>query len=390
MKLNARQCLLIAGLSMGIAASSTLAQVAPPPTQPAKEEPKYEPPVKQAAPAPSAKKETKSAEQQVGQPTITPAPSNKPSTKTQNLPTSTPYPKLIERDESGKVKRLTELPDILALRSNPTVGPKSVESIMPVLYGRRARFERIVIDNLDLYWMVTDGRMETVNLNDIKNMSQVAEMIKPLVGRTTLSQELQSRGILTRTQGGMNEYIVNEYKQAITTEIQFESDDALSEVMRFVLSDSIHETKQAYRALLAELSSQAADLVKETGLTSSGAMEIAKLQAPLDKDPEAQTNQLDTLDTALRGLDLEEAITLFTAMRNHRKNPDISPAIKRINVMHDRKVDTTGKGMEGTITYPDGREIDTRKLRDEHEKRMAVEQAEFEKQKAGKSANPDD
>ena len=389
MNLNARRCLQLTGLAIGIMSTSALAQVAPPPTKPAKEEPKYEPQPK-AAPqqAPTqAQQETKSAEQQATQPAAKP---QAPNTKTANLPTSTPYPKLIKKDENGKIVRLVEYPDLLALTSNPTVGQKSVDAILPVLYGRRARFERIVIDNLDLYWMVTDGRLDTVNLNDIKEMAQVAEMIKPLVGRTTLSQELQSRGILTRTQGGMNEYIVNEYKQAVTAEIQFESDDALSDVMRFVLQDSIHETVQAYKALVAEFISQADVLVKESGLTSSSAIALAELAEPLSEDREVQVAQLEAFDDAFRNLDIEEGITLLTAMRNKRNNPDISPAIKRPNVMHARKVDTSDSGMEGYIEYSDGRRISTEELERQYEERRAKEREEFEKQKENPQSTGDD
>ncbi len=386
MNLNARRCWLVAGLAVGVMGSSALAQVAPPPTEPVKEEPKYEAPAKVAAPAEPAAKPKPAIQPQVQRP----APSNQ-GTKLQNLPTSTPYPKLLAKDENGKIIRLTELPDILALRSNPTIGEKSVDAIMPVLYGRRARFERLLIDNLDLYWMVTDGRLETMNLEDIKNMTEIAEMIKPLVGRTTLSQELRNRGILTRTQSGMNEHIVNEYKQAVTTEIQFEAEDPLSEVMRFVLQDSIHETQQAYRAMVAEMSTKVGDLVKSAGLNSSAAMELAKLQRPLNKDKKSQQAELAELNQALRNLSLEEGIALFTEMRNQRKNPDISPAIHRINVMHDRKVDISDSdAMEGTIKYSDGRVIDTKKASEAYDAKLRKEKEALEKAKEGKNTNPDD
>ncbi|MDF1870923.1 MAG: hypothetical protein P1U30_11070 [Phycisphaerales bacterium] len=379
MKMNARRCWLMAGLAIGVLGNTTLAQVAPPPTQPTKEEPKYVPPTKESAPAKPA---AKPAMQQ-------PATTHKQDNRIATLPTSTPYPKLLAKDENGKIIRLTELPDILALRSNPTVGQKSVTAIMPVLYGRRARFERMVIDNLDLYWMATDGRIETMSLSDIDNLTKTSEMIKPLVGRTTLSQELQSRGILTRTQAGMNEHIVNEYKQGVTAEIQFEAEDPMSEVLKFVLEDSIHETNQAYRAMVAELSIQVGDLIKELGFTSSAAMEVAQLQRPLNEDRDTQIAELAELDEALRKLDLEEGIALFTAMRNQRKNPDISPAIHTIDVMHDRKVDISdSKAMQGTITYPDGRVVNTSEAAAQHNEKLKKEAEELEKQKEGKTSQP--
>jgi len=364
--------------------SSALAQVAPPPTEPTKEEPKYEAPAKVAAPAQPAAKPT--AQPQIKQPA-----SSSGGTQVQNLPTTTPYPKLLSKDENGKILRLTELPDILAMRSNPTIGNKSVDAIMPVLYGRRARFERLLIDNLDLYWMVTDGRIETMSLEDIKSMAEIAEMIKPLVGRTTLSQELRNRGILSRTQSGMNEYIVNEYKQGVTAEIQFEAEDPLSEVMRFVLQDSIHETQQAYRAMVAEMSTKVGDLVQNSGLSSSAAMKLAKLQRPLNENKETQRAELAELDSVLRGLSLEEGIMLFTEMRNMRNNPDISPAIRRLDVMHDRKIDISDSdAMQGTITYPDGRVLDTKKAAAAYDEKIRKQNEAFEKEKESKQVNPDD
>lgn len=367
MKINTHRCCLIAGLAVGILSTTAMAQVAPAPTKEPKEEAKYQP-----------AKEKKPANTKIpkGVPIPQGGTSASGNSDAASLPTSTPYPKLIQKDENGKIIRLIELPDILALRSNPTVGNKSVKAIMPVLLGRRARFERIVIDNLDLYWMASDGRIETINLNDIQNMAQTAEMIKPLVGRTTLSAELRNRGILTRTQGGMNEHIVNEYKQAVTAEIQFEAEDPLSEVMRFVLLDSIHEPIQAYKAMIAEASSQIASLVKETGLTSSAAMELAKLERPLSTDPEAQSAELAELDAAFRKLDVEEGMTILTAMRNNRKNPDISPAVREINVMHDRKIDISdSNAMQGTVTYADGRKIDTKKAAAAYDEKLKEEEA---------------
>lgn len=381
MKINTHRCCLIAGLAVGILSTSALAQVAPAPTKEAKEEAKYQP-------AEEKKPNNMNAPKSVPIPQGgTKASGN---SNAASLPTGTPYPKLIQKDENGKIIRLIELPDILALRSNPTIGNKSVKAIMPVLLGRRARFERIVIDNLDLYWMASDGRIETINLNDIQNMAQTAEMIKPLVGRTTLSAELRNRGILTRTQGGMNEHIVNEYKQAVTAEIQFEAEDPLSEVMRFVLLDSIHEPIQAYKAMIAEASSQIASLVKETGLTSSAAMELAKLDRPLSTDPETQSAELAELDAAFRKLDVEEGMTILAAMRNNRSNPDVSPAVREINVMHDRKIDISDtNAMQGTIDFADGRHLDTRKAAAAYDKKIQ-EQEEARKNPQNKVESEDD
>ncbi len=216
-------------------------------------------------------------------------------------------------------------------------------------------------------------------------------MIKPLVGLTSLSKELRNRGILTRTQGGMNEHIVNEYKQAISAEIQFGSDAPMGEIMKFILEDSMHETRQAYKALIAESSTKAATIIKELELTSSAANTLAELQRPLNQDPETQRAELAEFDEAFRQLSYEEGIEILTAIRNKRKNADYSPMVHEINVLHSRKLDISDKDtFEGTIEYNDGRKFTTKELREKHEDRVKAELEQVEKEKAGNTTNDDD
>ncbi len=371
MKLNTM--LVAAGLAMGLSTASTLAQVAPPPTQPAKEQPAYTPP---PAPKPAATPEAKPAAKPSATPT---APKSKPAVNSnqnrgdsEKLPINVPYPKLAQKGPDGRVMRLRQLPDIAALRSNPNVGPKSVERIMPIVYSRRYRMELMVIDNLDLYWALSGGLIANMNMSDISQMTKAAEMIKPLVGSTTLSQELQNRGILTRVQGGMNQYIVREYKKAITDEIQvLEGENGLAEVMRFILDDSLHETQITYNSMLAEAISQISKLVDETGATSEAAQALHVFEKALDEDPGQQFEDIQAFDAAFRKLPYEEAMEIFKAMRQHREFPTLSPTVKEINVLHDRKK-VTPSGFELLAKDPNtGRVVDTRE-RDEDGKPLVT------------------
>ncbi|MDF1809672.1 MAG: hypothetical protein P1U42_08250 [Phycisphaerales bacterium] len=357
MNLNTRfrkkTLLIISGLALGFASSSTLAQVAPPPTKPAKEQPDYKPAPK-ATPKPAAKPA---------------APKPKPAmnaTRSRgdvvNLPITVPYPKLAKKGPDGRILRLRQLPDIAAMRSNPNIGPKSVEKIMPIVYSRRYRMELKIIDNLDLYWQLTGGLLENMNMSDITEMSQAAEMIKPLIGETTLSQELLNRNILTRVQGGMNQYIVREYKKAITDEIQvLEGEKGLEEVMRFVLEDSIHETINTYNAMIAEALSQISTLVEDTNAQSSEAIALRGMEKPLSDESIRQFEDLQIFDSAFRKLPYEEAMAIFQAMREAREFPSLSPTVQKINVLHDRKI-VSDSGFELLAKDPkSGRVIDTRK-----------------------------
>jgi hypothetical protein len=366
MKLDTRTIAALAGLVMSIGATPALAQVAPPPSEkPAEETPAAEP-----APETQAQPETRP----VNQPRVTSRPAG-----VKQLNTDVPYPKLASKGEDGKIIRLAELPGIVALKANPNVGESAVDRIMPILYGRRARFEHLVIQNLDLYWLATDGRLESVSLSDVNELAQLAELIKPLVGKSTLSQELQNRGILSRTQAEMNSHIVNEYKQAITTEIQFNAEDPMSEVMRFVLQDSIHEASIAYNAMMAEASTNTKAIVERAGLSSPAAKQLASLEKPLAEDPATQHAQLDRFDQAFRDLSIDEGIAFLRAMRSLREVPDLSPMVQRIDVSRPGKVDVTGTdAFEGNITTRDGRVISTKEARERAQENQAKKQAEYE------------
>lgn len=358
MNIKMNTMLVISGLAISLAALPTIAQVAPPPTKPAEDKPAYIPPQTQApkatpTPTPPKPKTTVNASTSRG-------------VAVDNLPINVPYPKLAQPGPDGRILRLRQSPDILALRSNPNVGPKSVEKIMPVIYARRYRLELMVIDNLDLYWALTDGLIANFDMSNINEMGRVAEMLKPLVPSTSLSQQLLNLGILTRVQGGMNLYIVREYKKAITDEIQvLDGDNGLEEVMRFVLDDSIQDAKLTYSAMLAEAIGQISGLIDETGASSPQAQALRAFEKNLANDPGQQFEDIRAFDAEFRKLSFEEANAVFIAMRERRKFPDVSPTIKTINVLHDRKR-VSEDGFEMLITNPKtGKIIDTRNRNDQ-------------------------
>ncbi|MCA9303324.1 MAG: hypothetical protein KC996_04315 [Phycisphaerales bacterium] len=369
------------GLALTMFSANTLAQVAPPPTKPA-EQP-------QAAPAPAAP---------VAAPKPKPTAQDATGARIGQLPTNIPYPPLANKGPDGKIIRLKELPDILALRSNPTVGPASVEKIMPVLYGRRARFEMLTINSLDLYWELTNGAIDNLSMGDLKGLTKIGEMVKPLVGKTTLSEELTNRGILTRVQGGMNKHIVQEYKKAIGDEIQvLEGDDSLDSFMKFVLNDSIMESELAYQALLAEMIPQVDAVAAKAGVNSSAVNALRGSQAPLADSPAQIEQQINAFDQHFRQLSVNEGIAMLSAMREMRENPNVSPFIKTIDVMHPRKTIMEANKMGVIIETGeemDAKEAEKRKLRQEIKaERAAAEQAAKEaeeqaKKEAGASDEP--
>jgi len=367
----------VSGLALTMCSATTLAQVAPPPTKPA-EQPQSAP---TAAPKPAA-----------------PAAANKPKPTVQDatgatvgkLPTNIPYPPLANIGPDGKIIRLKELPDILALRANPTVGPASVEDIMPVLYGRRARFEMLTINSLDLYWELTNGAIDNLSMGNLKELTRIGEMVKPLVGKTTLSEELTNRGILSRVQGGMNKHIVQEYKKAVGDEIQvLEGDNSLDSFMKFVLNDSIQESKLAYQALLGELIPQVDAVAAKAGINSSAVNALRGAQAPITGEPLQIEAQINAFDKLFRQLSVNEGIAMLNAMREMRENPNVSPFIKKIDVLHPRK--SIMENSKLGVIVESGEELDAkeakkRELRQEIKaERAAAEQAAKEAEEKAKN-----
>lgn len=365
----------VSGLALTMCTATTLAQVAPPPTKPA-EQPQTAPTAEPKPAAPVAAQR--------------PTPQDSKGATVGKLPTNIPYPPLANKGSDGKIIRLKELPDILALRANPTVGPASVEEIMPVLYGRRARFEMLTVNSLDLYWELTSGAIDNLSMGNLKELTRIGEMVKPLVGKTTLSEELTNRGILTRVQGGMNKHIVQEYKKAVGDEIQvLEGDNSLDSFMKFVLNDSIQESKLAYQALLAELIPQVDAVAAKAGVNSSAVNALRGAQAPITGEPLQIEAQINAFDKLFRQLSVNEGIALLSAMREMRENPNVSPFIKPIDVMHPRKTIMEANKM-GVIVETgeemDAKEAEKRKLRQEIKaERAAAEQAAKEAEEKAKN-----
>ncbi len=350
MKTTHKAILIVCGLTLGLSTTTTIAQVAPPPTEPAKEQPAYTPPPK-PAPKPAVKPSAPKPKESMSG-------GKRGTGDIASLPTEVPYPKLAQPGPDGRIARLRQLPDIAAMRSNPNIGPVSIEKVMPVVYARRYRIEIMVTDNLDLYWALTDGLIENMDMANIDQMGKIAGMLKPLVPETTLSQQLLNMGILSRVQGGMNQYIVREYKKAVTDEIQvLDAENGLEEVMRFVLDDSIHESRIAYNGMLAESINKIGSLVESAGITSDAAQELVAFEKELTTDPAEQFDDLAEYDKAFRKLSVDDAISIFETMRSQRKFPEISPTVAVIDVLHSRKKVMKGDGFQVGVLDKDGNVI---------------------------------
>lgn len=128
------------------------------------------------------------------------------------------FESIVHRDASGKLIPLSEPVDLAALRNNPAVKPGFLEDIADLLAERKAAFERVAIDNLDIVEKIDAGAIEKADYASKKGITDVVNMLKPLVPKAVpepLTKDLLDKEKITPEQAAMNDKIMKEYKDAL-------------------------------------------------------------------------------------------------------------------------------------------------------------------------------
>jgi len=186
-----------AGLVLG--AAPALAQVVTPPPA---EAPKIDAHIPKAPPPPPA-------------PPPRPIPARPAKPAVEPLP-NLPYTSLVERDASGKMRPLSEPAELAALRRNPLVQPEVLAEIQPYLAERRATYERLVIENLDLVEKLTDGTFDAIDYSGKEGFALVVQTVDPIrkASPRPLAEELAARELIDAQAVRFNEKITKEYNLA--------------------------------------------------------------------------------------------------------------------------------------------------------------------------------
>ncbi|HYF14780.1 MAG TPA: hypothetical protein VD971_06880 [Phycisphaerales bacterium] len=140
-----------------------------------------------------------------------------PQTQPQLQLPDLPYKSLVERDENGNVKPLSEPLHLAALRVNPMLRPDYVDTIQGYLVERRIQIENLLVSNLDLVEKIDDGIFENARPDNQQAIRDLLNVVKPLSkpnAPDALSPELRSRQMLTKEEAAFNEKIVREYTLA--------------------------------------------------------------------------------------------------------------------------------------------------------------------------------
>lgn len=317
---------LSSALALVCATGGVTAQVAPPPPVSEPKEEFVPPPMPRPRPAP-----TREPARPTG-PQVTSA-----------LP-DIPHPPLwsfcgTEDPKVDGICRFAMNLHFAALRPNPTISPGMIPKIQQVIVARRSRFEELVIENLDIAQDIDGGLIASVKISEPESLKDLLDRVKPLTAPTSLTVELENRGILSNTQARFNNKIIGEYQRAYGEYLrEAHPENSTDMFMQSMFDDSMIEAMQAYNGMLHE-SRGAMDkvLAKIDGVPAETAAALRGLALDsIEIDPELITESAEKVKLAWRPLDQETKKAFLSAVREIRENP-LVPPVPVINVEHPGK-----------------------------------------------------
>ncbi len=256
-----------------------------------------------------------------------PAPrNNRPKPVDIPLPDLT-YKSLVTKDAAGKVTVLTEPVDIAALKVNPMVTDEERAKMADYLKERKAAFEKVVIENLEILDQIENGLLETTDWAARDSFSPVVQATKPLMPPNApkpLTVELEQRQMMNIQQKAFNAKVAKEYRDAVSIPRPPAGapDDEVKDHQRRVIAsamrDALDESLQTYHALMNEASGHVAQILPTLGLDASVAAEASTRANALLKaaDPAAKMQAMRDL---VRTLPADKRKALFeksVAMRS--------------------------------------------------------------------------
>lgn len=140
------------------------------------------------------------------------------------LPVNPPFARLGEMGPDGKIKRVDGILDILAIQRNSLIDDATREKIRPLVKAWMADVDQLTIDNLDFMEKIEPsdggpGVIEKTDINDMKGLHYVAQMMTQLMSTGPLSAHLETKEGFTRDQSQRNQEIVSDYLQQVMNEI---------------------------------------------------------------------------------------------------------------------------------------------------------------------------
>jgi len=179
-------------------------------------------------------------------------------------PVAQPLPNLPwkawEVDAQGMALPLSEPLDYAAFNRNPMVDDLTRDRVRDYLKERKATYERLVIEHVDLMGQLEDGLLEKVDTRSRDTMSPAIMAVRPIAppqGPKSLGDEMRARGLLTPQQAEFQSKIKNEY---LKRAVELPPADAPAEVktehnlksMLAIYKRNFDEPRMVFRDLLIE------------------------------------------------------------------------------------------------------------------------------------------
>jgi hypothetical protein len=220
------------------------------------------------------------------------------------------FESLVERNADGSLRRITdETVEEAALRRNTRIRTEEQRAqIESYLAERRARLEKVVIENLDLLARVDDGELDAINFANRDETARARAIVEPLYVKPSAVMELKARGVIDDLTARFNtQTIEREYRAALLEEERARAGDdptAQAKVMfRALMRQGYDEAMVTRRRLLLE----AADRIEAVsrGLSGESAAALASARAKLAGVSDRDAQYRIMLDT-LRSLPVEQ------------------------------------------------------------------------------------
>jgi hypothetical protein len=287
-------CLVSAGMVI-----PTLAQVAPPPPGKPEPVPEFRPPP--------------------------PPPPRRPV----NRPVAAPpvdFDPISRRDEAGKIVRLSEPVEYVAMSHNPLIDVPMLIKIAPHLYERRQRVESHVVENLDALSGVERGVIESTRMADEENLRVTTGRLMGLTNKPDLKQlltlELVEDGVVPPQVGALTQKIMEDYQKDLTTEamsspVEEGGPTPIDQMMHAVVRISLSEFEYFYRQLMMDAADQFAAVLPELGLDGEASAKVKPLADRLagESDLEARASLIREIFEAMPEAAREKAMRLAIERR---------------------------------------------------------------------------
>ncbi len=218
------------------------------------------------------------------------------------------------KDENGNIKPLPEPIEWYALKHNPIVKPVRLALCEPVLRERRAKYDTLVIDNIDIMEQLDSGVLEKLDMTNKTEVSALVQQVKPFQSMGTLTNQLKKARALEPTQAAVNQRIVNDYiarriaaersKEGLPAQMNREEGKEAAQnpakaggvniQVRLMLEAALNEAFYFYHQLLLDAGAN----FDKLGITG----------APVDRFQKAQTEdeKIDAVKSAMISMTLDQ------------------------------------------------------------------------------------